>query len=161
LDAVIGYASTLPAADRELPQLECAMVTGEAASVTLVNRWFYVWPHVPLVNAYGPTEAADDICQHVIRGLMDQSNTGVPIGVPLDNLSVMVLDREGNITPAGVPGEICVSGVGVGAGYWQQPERTAAAFVPNRHHGIAYGDTIYRTGDIGRRRTEGTIEFLG
>ena len=55
LDALIDHAVTLPEMDRSLPNLEWAMVTGESASVALVNRWFEVWPKVPLVNAYGPT----------------------------------------------------------------------------------------------------------
>ena len=161
LEALIDHASGLPETDRALPDLEYAMVTGESASVALANRWFALWPDVPLVNAYGPTEAADDICQHVMRGPLDANETHVPIGTPIDNLSVLVLDQRCELVPVGVRGEICVAGIGVGPGYWQQPDRTAAAFVDNPHADRTFGATLYRTGDIGRWRNDGRLEFLG
>src|SRR6185295_9181092 len=86
LESMIEHASGLPEEDRQLPRLEWAMVTGEPASVGLVNRWFDLWPGIPLVNAYGPTEAADDICQHLMRGPLGANETHVPIGTPIDNL---------------------------------------------------------------------------
>ena len=161
LEALIEHAEGVPEPDRVLPNLEWAIVTGELVSVGLVNRWFDVWPHIPLVNAYGPTEAADDICQHVMRGPLDPSETNVPIGTPIDNLSVLVLDHRRELVPIGVRGEICVAGIGVGAGYWQQPERTAAAFIDNPHAGGTSGEILYRTGDLGRWRDDGRLEFLG
>ncbi|MGE0862777.1 MAG: non-ribosomal peptide synthase/polyketide synthase, partial [Vicinamibacterales bacterium] len=161
LDALVSHAASLPEPARALPDLQHVMVTGEAAPVSLVNRCHAVWPQVPIVNAYGPTEAADDVCQGVVGAPLDASCTTVPIGVPLDNMSVMVLDAHRQLAPIGVPGEIAVSGIGVGAGYWRQPERTAAAFVPNLHAGRTFGDTIYRTGDLGRWRHDGSLEFIG
>jgi amino acid adenylation domain-containing protein len=161
LDALVGHAASLPVDAGALPDLRHVMVTGEAAPVTLVNRCHAMWPRVPIVNAYGPTEAADDVCQGVVAAPLDASCTTVPIGVPLDNMSVMVLDAQRQLAPIGVPGEIAVSGIGVGAGYWRQPERTAAAFVPNLHAGRTFGDTIYRTGDLGRWRHDGSLEFIG
>jgi non-ribosomal peptide synthetase component F len=102
------------------------------SSVALVNRWFALWPDVPLVNAYGPTEAADDICQHVMRGPLGASETHVPIGTPIDNLSVLVLDQRCELVPVGVRGEICVAGVGVGPGIGSKPDRTAARLSTTR-----------------------------
>ena len=161
LEALIDHAAGLPAVDRALAALEWAMVTGESASVALVNRWFDVWPDIPLINAYGPTEAADDVSQHVMRRPLDKRETNVPIGIPIDNVSVLVLDQRSALIPLGVRGEICVAGIGVGAGYWQQPHRTAEAFVDNPHKDATLGPTLYRTGDIGRWRDDGTLEFLG
>ena len=161
LDALIDHAVTLPEMYRSLPNLEWAMVTGESASVALVNRWFEVWPEVPLVNVYGPTEAADDICQHVIREPLDKAEISVPIGTPIDNMSVLVLDHLRQLVPIGVSGEICVAGVGVGAGYWQHPGKTAEAFVNNPRKDETFGEILYHTGDIGRWREDGCLEFLG
>ena len=129
LEGLIHFAETQPGELSRLPKLERAMVTGEAVSATLVRRWFGIWPGVPLIS-YGPTEAADDICQYEMREAPDPSTAVVPIGTPVDNMSVMVLDSRGELLPAGLPGEICVSGIGVGDGYWRQAENTAAAFVP-------------------------------
>ncbi len=161
LEELLTCAAGLPESRRSLPDLECAMVTGEAASLSLVNRWFEFWPETPLVNAYGPTEAADDICQYTIHSPLPETEPNVSIGRPLDNLSVVVLDSEAQLVPIGVPGEICVSGVGVGAGYWRQPRRTAAAFLPNPHAPETLGECLYRTGDLGRWRSDGLLEFAG
>ncbi|WPZ32677.1 non-ribosomal peptide synthase/polyketide synthase [Thalassobaculum sp. OXR-137] len=161
LEGLLAEAETLDADRRALPDLACAMVTGEAVSVPLVNRWHALWPEIPLVNAYGPTEAADDICQAVLTGPLPEETGTVPIGRPIDNMSVLVLDPTLKLAPIGVPGEICVGGVGVGAGYWRRPELTARAFVANPYAGRTHGDTLYRTGDLGRMRADGTLEFLG
>jgi len=161
LQGLIDHIAHLTTSERELSHLQWAMVTGEAVSVALVNRYFEVLPTVPLINAYGPTEAADDVCQHALLEPLPETQAAVPIGVPIDNMSILVVDHRTTLVPIGVPGEICVSGIGVGAGYWRQPERTAAAFVPNPYAGETHGDVLYRTGDIGRWRLDGTLEFLG
>jgi acyl-CoA synthetase (AMP-forming)/AMP-acid ligase II len=78
----------------------------------------------------------------------------------MPNLSLFILDPSLRLAPFGVPGEICVSGIGVGEGYWNQPEKTAAVFIANPVPG-ARGAVVYRTGDLGRWLPDGTIEFLG
>jgi amino acid adenylation domain-containing protein len=161
LQGLIDHMAQLSPGERELSCLRWTMVTGEAVSVSLVNRYFEVLPTVPLVNAYGPTEAADDICQHVLNGPLPETQSAVPIGVPIDNMSIVVVDDRTMLVPIGVPGEICVSGIGVGAGYWRQPDRTETAFVANPYAGETFGDVLYRTGDVGRWRLDGTLEFLG
>ena len=97
----------------------------------------------------------------VPRGPLPKTQLAVPIGVPIDNMSILVVDDRTMLVPIGVPGEICVSGIGVGAGYWRQPDRTATAFVANPYAGDTFGDVLYRTGDVGRWRLDGTLEFLG
>ncbi|HVU25273.1 MAG TPA: amino acid adenylation domain-containing protein [Opitutus sp.] len=162
LKEFLDHAAALPAPKRALPALEFAMVTGEAVSVALVNQWFQVYPGLRLANAYGPTEAADDVCQAILTGPLPPDAATVPIGRTLGNLTMYVLDRHLQLVPLGVPGELCVSGVGVGAGYWRNEDKTRAAFVANPHDDAGRrGAVIYRTGDLGRWRADGELEMLG
>jgi amino acid adenylation domain-containing protein len=161
MQGLLEYVAQLSPEERALPDLEWAMVTGEAVSVALVNQWLQTYPNIKLVNAYGPTEAADDICQAVLDKPLPAEQLNVPIGKPLANLSLYVLDRHLQLLPIGVNGEICVSGIGVGAGYWCNEEKTRAAFVNNPYVDDTYGDTIYRTGDLGRWLPDGSLEFIG
>ena len=161
LESLMNEADTLPEDRRALPDLTTAMVTGEAVSVALANRWLSLWPDIPLINAYGPTETADDVCQAVIDTPLPAEQVTVPIGIPIDNISTLILDNALALQPIGVPGEICVSGIGVGDGYWHRPELTADVFVDNPHSGETFGGTLYRTGDLGRWRPDGTLEYLG
>ena len=161
LNELLAHVESLPAEERKLPALEHAMVTGEAVSAPLVNRWFNLYPGIPLVNAYGPTEASDDICQSVLTRPLPAEQRSVPIGSPLANLALYILDRNLQLLPIGAPGEICVSGIGVGAGYWRDEEKTAASFVANPYAGDGRGAVLYRTGDLGRWDGDGAIEFLG
>ena len=160
LRELIGYARRLPAGDRRLPHLEWAMATGEAVPVALINEWLEVYPDTPIVNAYGPTEAADDVCQAVIDKPLPLAQRTAPIGPPIANMCVYVLDSNLRLVPYGVSGEICVSGVGVGQGYWKNEERTKASFVPNPYAAGGRGDCLYRTGDAGRRLPGGVLECL-
>lgn len=161
MQAFLNHAAKLSPKERALPNLEWAMVTGEAVSVSIVNQWLRTYPDIRLVNAYGPTEAADDICQAVLEKPLPEDQLRVPIGKPLANLSLYVLDSHLQPVPVGVYGEICVSGIGVGPGYWRKPEKTRACFVDNPYADRTYGDTIYRTGDSGRWRPDGSLEFAG
>ena len=113
---LLDHVGHLPPQDRALPRLACAMVTGEAATPALINQWLATYPAVTLVNAYGPTEAADDICQGVLDRPLASDRVALPIGRPLANLTLYVLDRHLRLVPWGVPGEICVCGIQVGAG---------------------------------------------
>jgi amino acid adenylation domain-containing protein len=161
LRGLLDHLGSLPAEERKLPDLKCAMVTGEAAAVGLINCWLTRCPGIPIINAYGPTEAADDVSQYQVTGLLPSDLPNVPIGRPLPNVWLYVLDRHLNLVPVGVPGEICVSGVAVGNGYWAAPEQTRERFVSNPYAGRRRGRVLYRTGDLGRWQPDGTIEFLG
>ena len=162
LQLLMEHIRSLPAARRALPSLKWMMATGEAVPVELVNAWLALYPSIAVVNAYGPTEAADDVIQCAIHEPLDSGRRSVPIGKPLPNLQVYILDDAQRLVPPGVPGEICISGVGVGGGYWHNEEKTASAFVANPFLGecSALGATIYRTGDLGRWLTDGSIEYL-
>jgi len=167
LTALLNYASRLSPQERLLPDLKWIMVTGESASVALVNQCLHLYPSIKVVNAYGPTEAADDITQFIIEKPLPENQRTVPIGKPLANLNLYILDSQMNLVPIGVPGEICVSGYGVGEGYWKNEEKTNLSFVPNPFPSTAKPlpgtnrDLIYKTGDLGRWLPDGTIEFLG
>ncbi len=161
LEGLLDHVEGLAERQHAIHCLDRVMVTGEAVSPALVDRYLTVFPNIPLINAYGPTETADDVCQNAINAPLPKGLATVPIGTPIDNLSVLVLDNRQGLVPIGVPGEICISGIGVGAGYWQQPEQTAAAFIANPHRGVTFGDTLYRTGDLGRWKPDGCLEFLG
>ncbi|HVI46051.1 MAG TPA: non-ribosomal peptide synthetase [Chitinophaga sp.] len=127
-------------------------------SPSLLTDWFS-HPHyqrIPVVNAYGPTEASDDITHH----LMYEAPAGhiVPLGRPVQNLHIYVLGRYGQLCAPGIAGEICVSGIGVSRGYLNRPDLTADRFVKDP---FRVGEKMYRTGDLGRWLEDGTIEYLG
>lgn len=167
LSGLLDYVSRLSTDERVLPELKWIMVTGESASVELVNQWLGLYPSIPVVNAYGPTEAADDITQFIIEKPLPENQRSLPIGKPLANLNLYILDSQMQLVPIGVPGEICVSGFGVGEGYWKNEAKTQASFVPNPFPNTAKPlpgtnrDLIYKTGDLGRWLPDGNIEFLG
>lgn len=144
----------------ELPDLRWLMATGESVPVGLVNNWLGPYPHVRVVNAYGPAEASDDVIQYVAETPLPAHYRSVPVGKPLPNFTVSILDDRGRLCPLGAAGEIGISGVGVGAGYWKDPEKTRRHFVPNTLEGTC-GSVIYRTGDRGRWMPDGNVEFLG
>ncbi len=159
-NGLMEYAVTLDKREQKLPSLSCAMVTGEEAKVSLVNRWLELYQNVPIVNAYGPTEAADDICQEAIKEPLDNNLIRVPIGKPISNMHIYILDQEQRELPIGFPGEICVSGVGVGSGYWENKEKTKLSFITNPFTTDPEHNVLYKTGDLGRFLPDGTIEFL-
>jgi amino acid adenylation domain-containing protein len=108
-----------------------------------------------LVNHYGPTEAS------VVATFETVAEQGVPsIGRPIANLQVYILDRAGQPAPVGVPGELCIAGVGLARGYLARPDLTAEKFQPEPFSG-APGARMYRTGDLARWRRDGKIDFLG
>ncbi|MEE1738089.1 amino acid adenylation domain-containing protein [Streptomyces sp. BE147] len=111
-----------------------------------------------LVNMYGITETTVHVTHHEL-GAADLAGAGSPVGVPLDDLSIRILDRHGNPAPIGVPGEIHVAGRGIARGYLGRPGLTAERFVPDEFG--APGDRLYRSGDVARRLADGSLEFLG
>ncbi|NGY62592.1 amino acid adenylation domain-containing protein [Lentzea sp. NEAU-D13] len=145
---------------RRLPHLRTLVSTGEALPRPLAARWLAAYPGIALVNAYGPTEASDDITHLTVDPRLGEGS--VPLGHPIRNARIYVVDRTiplgpAALVPTGVQGEICVAGPCVGRGYVNDPERTAAAFADDPFE----GGRLYRTGDLGRWLPDGTLEFLG
>ncbi|MCK4261027.1 MAG: amino acid adenylation domain-containing protein, partial [Halanaerobiales bacterium] len=143
---------------RDLKVLKLLLVTGETVKPNLVKRWFAIYPEIKMVNAYGPTEASDDITHHIMEQAPEMER--IPIGKPLQNFHIYIVDNNMKLCPVGVKGEICVSGVGVGRGYLNDPERTAKVFTDDpfvEEQGIR----LYKTGDLGRWLSDGIIEFFG
>ena len=118
--------SALEERPRELPSLRCVSVTGEALKKELVQRWFTAFPGVLLANAYGLTETSDDTNHEVMDRV--PGHRSVPLGKPIRNVRVYVVDERLSPVPLGVPGEIVFSGVCVGRGYIDDEARTKAAF---------------------------------
>ncbi len=153
LEVVLTYLEAHP---RGLPDLRCVSVTGEAVKKELVQRWFAAQPTIALVNAYGLTETSDDTNHAVLRAVPDTDR--VPLGRPIANVEVRVVDEHLVPVPLGAPGEIVFSGVCVGRGYINDPERTLRAFMPDPYRP---GQRLYRSGDSGRWLASGELEFLG
>lgn len=109
-----------------------------------------------IINIYGPTEATINTTLYECE--LKETNSTIPIGKPLMNYNVLILDEHQSLLPIGVPGEICISGVGLARGYLNNPELTAEKFVVNP---FTPGKRMYRTGDLGRWTVDGNIEFLG
>ncbi|HEY6798648.1 MAG TPA: amino acid adenylation domain-containing protein, partial [Kineosporiaceae bacterium] len=142
-----------------LPRMRWLVVTGETFPVELWARWEQRFPRVRLMNAYGPAECSDDVAQVGLRFGGHPAAERVPVGGPVRNTRLYVLDQTLQLAPTGSVGELYVAGVGVGRGYLDEVRRTAAAFVADPF--AATGDRMYRTGDQVRWRADGLLEFLG
>jgi amino acid adenylation domain-containing protein len=153
LEVVLTYLEQHP---RELPDLRFVSVTGEALKKELTQRWFASQPGIKLVNAYGLTETSDDTNHEVMDRVPDTDR--VPLGPPVGNVHVYVVDENLSPVPLGAPGAIVFSGVCVGRGYINDPERTALAFGPDPHRP---GQRLYQAGDYGRWRPDGKLEYFG
>jgi len=143
-----------------LPALRFLVPTGEALPPSLCERWLGLYPHVPLVNAYGPTECSDDVAHHALDRPLPLERARVPIGRAVINTQLYGVDERLRPVPVGVAGELCVGGLGVGRGYVGDPGRTAEVFVPDPFATLP-GARLYRTGDEARRLADGSLDFLG
>ncbi|HEY0364855.1 MAG TPA: amino acid adenylation domain-containing protein, partial [Pyrinomonadaceae bacterium] len=144
----------------DLSALRYLMTTGEALPPDLAREWLQLKPEIPLVNAYGPTECSDDVTHHFITDRAGAEVTRIPIGRPISNTKLYVLDRKLRLVPTGVAGELYVGGHGVGRGYWRDAEQTAQSFIPDPFAGRE-GTRLYKTGDLAQTQADGTLEFLG
>ncbi|WP_374151390.1 amino acid adenylation domain-containing protein [Xanthomonas hortorum] len=147
----VGAGSTCTS----LTQVFCS---GEALSRELAQRFAARWPQVGLHNLYGPTEAAVDVTAYACAHLPPAGE--VPIGAPIANVRIYVLDTHGAPVPIGVPGELYIGGIAVARGYEARAGLTAERFVVDTH-GPTPGARLYRTGDLGRWRADGTLDYLG
>lgn len=132
---------------------------GDVLSVPHVLKFLRTFPGCALTNGYGPTENTTFTCCY--RFPQDWAGgSSAPIGCPISNTRVYILDEYLAPVPPGVPGELCAGGDGVALGYWNSPALTAERFLPDPFS-CETGARLYRTGDNVRQRSDGTIEFLG
>jgi len=148
----LGNEQTLPLS------LHYLLVTGEEVKPHLVRQWFAKYPGIKMVNAYGPTEASDDITHYIMERAPNREC--IPIGKPLQNLKIYIVDYNMHLCPVGVKGEICVAGVGVGRGYLGDEKKTKQSFSEDPFSEMK-GVRLYKTGDLGRWLPDGLIEFFG
>ncbi|MGB8191171.1 MAG: amino acid adenylation domain-containing protein [Chitinophagaceae bacterium] len=153
LDVTPGFLSTLQPG--KYAALKRVIAGGEQCTAALAIQW---GAHVAFYNAYGPTEAG--VTATIYRYSKEQQiyNDGLPIGRPLPNTSVYILDRNMNPVPEGVAGELYIGGAQVARGYLNRPELTAERFVTNPEPGRR---ALYKTGDLARWLPDGNVEYLG
>ncbi len=147
--------------ESRFPRLRCVLSAGEALSPELAGRWA---TGRRFFNGYGPTEVSVGAC---IMEITAATAARPPIGPPMPNKRVYVLDEHRQPVPIGVPGEVYVGGAGIARGYLNQPERTAERFLPDPFvkapsaNLAAPAPRMYKTGDLARWRADGVLEFLG
>ena len=143
-----------------LKTLRCLISNAEALPVQMCEQWTALYPKICLLNTYGATECSDDVSHYVVPPSLSSDWNYAPLGQPVSNMQMYVLDEWMKPAPQGVPGELYLGGTGVGRGYIGHPVLTAEKFVPHPFSSIA-GARLYKTGDLGRRRCDGNLEFLG
>jgi amino acid adenylation domain-containing protein len=147
------------ATDEDLPELREVITAGEQLRITpALAQWFARHPRCTLHNHYGPAEA-HVVTAHTLTGPPADWPTLPPIGAPLPNVEILLLDEARRPVEVGTPGEIFIGGVCVARGYLNRPELSAERFLP--HPLEPDRGLVYRTGDLGRALADGAIEFLG
>jgi amino acid adenylation domain-containing protein len=149
---------TLSDLQDRLPSLTLWFAGGEALPNALLQRFRERLPHSRMINLYGASEASDDTTWYD-ASLAPHELSGVPIGRPIANTQVYVLDQHLQPVPIGVPGELYVGGTGLTRGYLNRPELTAEHFIPN-HFSHEPGARLYKTGDVVRYRPDSNLEYL-
>ncbi len=145
----------------KVASLRCVFLGGEPISIPRLRPWLEnPRCHAEVDNTYGPTECTDiSAFYRMNRANMEKFET-VPIGRPVYNVQLAIVDEELRLCDVGVAGELCIGGAGIGAGYLNDATMTAAKFVANPFPEIA-GKKLYKTGDLARYYPDGNIEFLG
>ncbi|MEC3841991.1 surfactin non-ribosomal peptide synthetase SrfAA [Bacillus amyloliquefaciens] len=140
-----------------LTTLRKIMFGGERASVEHVKKALAAVGKGRLLHMYGPSESTVFATYHPVD-VIEEDAISVPIGKPVSNTEIFIMNKAGRIQPAGIPGELCVSGEGLVEGYYNRPELTEEKFVK---HPFKEGERMYKTGDLARWLPNGDIEFIG
>ncbi|HTQ79837.1 MAG TPA: amino acid adenylation domain-containing protein, partial [Thermoanaerobaculia bacterium] len=135
------------------------VIGGEALTWESLERWRQRAPHARLINEYGPTEAVVGCCTFEVPPFAHETGA-VPIGRPIAETRLYLLDPQGMPVPLGTAGELYIGGAGVTRGYLGRPDLTAERFVPDPF-AAEPGERLYHSGDRARHRLDGTLEFLG
>ncbi|OHX11610.1 non-ribosomal peptide synthetase [Chromobacterium sphagni] len=158
--ALNSLATAAVEQDRYPRSLLDVVTAGEQLVVTAaIRRFFNVLPQCRLHNHYGPSES-HVVTAYTLPGRADEWPTLPPVGVPIDNVEIHLLDEENRARSDGEPGELCIAGVQLAYGYHRRPEESAAGFVDIDVDGTGIR-RLYRTGDLARRRPDGLLEVLG
>ncbi len=138
------------------------ILNGEPLLGPLCERWQRIYPHVPIINAYGPTECSDDVIHYHVPLALSPLPPRIPIGTVISNMKIYFLDNYMSLVTLGGYGEVYIEGIGVGRGYINDPEKTANAFRPSPFSSKNEpGKRAYYTGDLARYLPSGDIDFLG
>jgi amino acid adenylation domain-containing protein len=156
-ELIVQSLETRGSLNNALDSLRFVILGGEAIRPRAVDRFKRLAPHLRIVNLYGPTEATIGC----ISCFVDNLPAPYPIGRPIPNVQVLLLDGRSRLVPVGVPGEIYLGGYCLGLGYWRDQDATNRAFINNPYAHYSGIERLYRTGDIGRMRSDGSIDFLG
>ncbi len=161
----LGALLTVSNPERVLPRHQL-ILGGETASPSLIEQVGAIAPTCHVLNHYGPTETTVGVLTYgVLAGAAEPPFTQpLPLGRPLANTQIYLLDAQQQLVPLGCVGELYIGGVGVARGYLYQPELTAERFIPLPPHlatSTATHQRLYRTGDLARYRPDGNLEFLG
>ncbi|WP_458119279.1 non-ribosomal peptide synthetase family protein [Paenibacillus sp. Z6-24] len=144
---------------RKLSSLRLLAVAGEALYGERVRAFQQNFgAPVQVVNAYGPTECTVCATMHKVSELLPEDVVNVPIGRPIHNYQIYIMNEHRQLAPVGVPGEMYISTIGIARGYLNQPDKTAAAFLP---HPERKNELLYRSGDLAKLLSDGTIEYVG
>jgi amino acid adenylation domain-containing protein len=154
------FNSVINEEPQALSDVKQLLIGGEALSVPHVKKGIALLPNGEIINGYGPTESTTFTCCYPIPRQLNDNLSSIPIGKPIGNTQVYILDSHLNPVPIGVPGELHIGGDGLARGYLNRPELTEEKFIPNPFSDEP-GTRLYRTGDVARYLPDGNIEFLG
>lgn len=155
LSVILDNCNVIPVG---LKNLKYLIVTGEIVPSQLVKKWFQILPEVRVVNAYGPAEVSDDVTLHIMDKMPNENQ--IPIGKPIQNLNVYIVNENMKLCKIGEKGEICVSGIGVGRGYLNDSVKTKTSFTIDIFKNIKF-NRMYKTGDYGYWTKDGVLEYCG
>lgn len=144
---------------QKLPQLREVVCSGETLSSELQKRFFDTFPNTQLHNLYGPTEAAIDVTAWQCDP--DEHEAPIPIGKPIDNMQIHILDADDFEVPVGAPGQLFIAGVGVAQGYLNRSQLDQESFLSNSLSSSEHNRTLYKSGDLACYRDNGVIDYLG
>ncbi|MDQ3402550.1 MAG: amino acid adenylation domain-containing protein, partial [Actinomycetota bacterium] len=156
-NTLVDLLAAEPALVERLASMRTILIGGEEINTGAVQRFRAMLPRVGIINTYGPTEASIGSVFHTVT---DADHESIPIGKPIDNTYVVVLDERHDLVAPGTVGEIYIGGDCLGLGYLNDPEKTASVFIDNPFPEIP-GDRLYRTGDLGTWRPDAHLVFLG
>jgi amino acid adenylation domain-containing protein len=159
--SVLNYLAKFDAVrPGDFPALQRVMWCGEVFPTPGLIYWMKRLPHVTFTNLYGPTEATIASGYYTVKACPADPIADVPIGTGCEGEELLVLNRDLEAVAPGETGDLYIRGVGLSSGYWRDPERTAAAFLPNPR-GFDPADRLYRTGDLARLGHDGLVYFVG